>query len=131
RTKLAYDALVNGIGQYTENPISTAKENYHNNCTDEFIKPIVVVDKKNQPVVTIKSDDAVLFFNFRTDRGRQLTQVLTQQDFHEWNMHKLRLHFSTMTNYDDTFKGIHVLFEKDNLSQTLGEEHTSELQSRE
>ncbi|HZW63921.1 MAG TPA: 2,3-bisphosphoglycerate-independent phosphoglycerate mutase [Flavobacteriaceae bacterium] len=121
RTKLAYDALVNGIGQYTENPISTVKENYHNNCTDEFIKPIVVVDKKNQPVATIKSDDAVLFFNFRTDRGRQLTQALTQQDFHEWNMHKLRLHFSTMTNYDDTFKGIHVLFEKDNLSQTLGE----------
>ena len=80
-----------------------------------------MVDKEQTPVAKIKDDDVVLFFNFRTDRGRELTEVLSQNDNHEFNMHKLNLHYVTMTNYDDNFKNIQVIFNKDNLSNTLGE----------
>lgn len=121
RTKLAYDALVNGEGTYTNNPVKAVEISYAHDITDEFIKPTVIVDKNDKPVSRITDGDALLFFNFRTDRGRQLTQALSQQHFHEYNMHKLNLYYVTMTNYDDTFKNIHVVFEKDNLSDTLGE----------
>ncbi len=97
------------------------KKSYDNDITDEFIKPIIMVDENNQPIATIKDDDVVIFFNFRTDRGRQLTEALTQKDFHEHNMHKLNLHYVTLTNYDESFKGINVIFNKDNLTETLGE----------
>ena len=80
-----------------------------------------MVDEHNEPVSTIKNDDVVIFFNFRTDRGRQLTEALSQKDFHEQNMHKLNLHYVTLTNYDESFKGINVVFNKDNLTETLGE----------
>ena len=121
RVKLAYDAMVNGIGEKSTNATATIKKSYDNDVTDEFIKPIVMVDGNNKPVTTIKDGDVVIFFNFRTDRGRQLTEALTQKDFHEHNMHKLDLYYVTMTNYDDSFKNIHVIFNKDNLNHTLGE----------
>ncbi len=121
RVKLAYDALVNGEGLLVQNATEAIQESYDNNTTDEFIKPIVMVDDNHLPVATIKDGDVVIFFNFRTDRGRQLTEALSQKDFHEQNMHQLDLHYVTMTNYDETFKGINVIFNKDNLKDTLGE----------
>ena len=121
RIKLAYDALVNGIGELSTNVTESVKKNYSNDITDEFIKPIIMVDKNNIPVAKIKEGDVVIFFNFRTDRGRELTEVLTQNDFHEQNMHTLNLYYVTLTNYDDSFKNIHVVFNKDNLTETLGE----------
>jgi len=121
RVKLAYDALVNGIGEPSQNISQSILESYNRQLTDEFIKPIVMVDNQQHPIATIKEDDVVIFFNFRTDRGRQLTEALTQTDFHEQNMHKLHLYYVTMTNYDDSFINLHIIFEKDNLSETLGE----------
>ncbi len=115
RVKLAYDALVNGEGEKTQNVLKSIETNYKNDITDEFIKPIIAVDTENKPVTTIKDDDVLIFFNFRTDRGRQLTEVLSQKDFHEYNMHKLNLYYVTLTNYDDSYKGINVVFNKDNL----------------
>lgn len=121
RVKLAYDAIVNGIGQPSTDAIQTIQESYNNDVTDEFIKPIIMTDHHGQPKATIKDGDVVIFFNFRTDRGRQLTQALSQHDFHEQNMHKLNLYYVTLTNYDEVFTGINVVFEKDNLTETLGE----------
>ncbi|OCB74457.1 2,3-bisphosphoglycerate-independent phosphoglycerate mutase [Flavobacterium crassostreae] len=121
RIKLAYDLLVNGIGTHSKNAIVSIEQSYQNEITDEFIKPIVMVDEDNQPVATIQKDDVVVFFNFRTDRGRELTEALSQQDFHEQNMHQLPLYYVTLTNYDETYKNIHVVYNKDNLTETLGE----------
>lgn len=121
RVKLAYDALVNGIGEPSTDAIHSIQESYNNEVTDEFIKPIVMTDHFGNPRTTIKDGDVVIFFNFRTDRGRQLTEALSQYDFHEQNMHKLDLYYVTMTNYDAIFTGINVIFEKDNLTETLGE----------
>ncbi|WP_411767914.1 2,3-bisphosphoglycerate-independent phosphoglycerate mutase [Winogradskyella sp. A3E31] len=121
RVKLTYDALVNGKGEHTEDILGSIRESYENSVTDEFLKPMVITNNADQPLATIKDDDVVIFFNFRTDRGRQLTQALSQEDFHEYNMHKLNLHYVTMTNYDESFKGIKVIFNKDNLTETLGE----------
>lgn len=121
RVKLAYDALVNGVGEYSTNVAQSILNSYNHQVTDEFIKPIIMVDEHVHPIATIKDSDVVVFFNFRTDRGRQLTEALSQNDFHEQNMHKLNLYYVTMTNYDDLFKNIHIVFEKDNLTETLGE----------
>ncbi|WP_338732900.1 2,3-bisphosphoglycerate-independent phosphoglycerate mutase [Mangrovimonas cancribranchiae] len=121
RVKLAYNALVNGIGTQSKEVLKSIDQSYEDDVTDEFIKPIVMTDNNDNPIATIKEGDVVIFFNFRTDRGRQLTQALSQKDFHEQNMHKLDLHYVTMTNYDDSFKGIHVVFDKENLKETLGE----------
>lgn len=121
RVKLAYDALVNGIGEHTQNVLQSIEHSYSEGVTDEFIKPIICVDEKNQPLATIAEDDVVICFNFRTDRGRQITTALTQQDFHEFNMHKLKLHYVTMTNYDNTYENVNVVFKEDNLQMTLGE----------
>ncbi|RSK42005.1 2,3-bisphosphoglycerate-independent phosphoglycerate mutase [Mangrovimonas spongiae] len=121
RVKLAYDALVNGNGSTSKDVLKSIDQSYENDVTDEFIKPIVMTDNNDSPIATIKNGDVVIFFNFRTDRGRQLTQALCQKDFHEQNMHKLDLHYVTMTNYDDSFKDIHVVFDKENLKETLGE----------
>ena len=121
RIKLAYDALVNAEGEKSSNLISSVENNYANGCTDEFIKPIIKVNSNNQPISRIKNDDVVIFFNFRTDRGRELTKVLSQKDNLEFNMKKLNLHYVTMTNYDNTFSNINVVFNKSNLDNTLGE----------
>jgi 2,3-bisphosphoglycerate-independent phosphoglycerate mutase len=121
RVKLAYDLMVNGQGIYSTNVIGSILESYNNGITDEFIKPIVRVDNNGEPVATIKDGDVVICFNFRTDRGREITQALTQRDFPEQNMHKLNLHYVTMTNYDDTFENVASVFDKDNLNNTLGE----------
>lgn len=121
RVKLAYDLLVKGVGEKTTDPLQAIQQSYQNNVTDEFIKPVVVVDSKEQPVATIHEGDVVLCFNFRTDRGRQITQALTQQDFPEQGMKALSLDYITLTSYDDSFKGVKVIFEKDNLENTLGE----------
>ncbi len=121
RIKLAYDLLVNGIGEKAKNAPEAIQESYDNDITDEFIKPIILIDNQDKPITTIQNDDVIIFFNFRTDRGRQLTQALSQQDFHEFNMYKLNLHYVTMTNYDNTFKNINVIYPKENLNNTLGE----------
>lgn len=121
RVKLAYNLLVNGIGSKTTDPVKAIQESYDDGVTDEFIKPVLVTDTDGNAISTIQEDDVVIFFNFRTDRGRQLTQVLSQQHFHEQNMHKLNLYYVTMTNYDDTFKNVHVIYPKEDLTQTLGE----------
>ena len=122
RVKKAYDLLVHGKGEKTTNPLETIEGFYKVNTTDEFLPPVVCVDENsNQPIATIKEDDVVICFNFRTDRCREITEVLTQRDFPDFEMEKIQLHYVTMTNYDSTFKDVHVLFEKDNLKNTLGE----------
>jgi 2,3-bisphosphoglycerate-independent phosphoglycerate mutase len=121
RIKIAYDALINAKGEKSSNLIRSIQNSYDNECTDEFIKPIIKVDSNNQPLSTIKNGDVVIFFNFRTDRGRELTKVLSQNDNLEFDMKKLNLHYVTMTNYDNTFSNIKVIFNKSNLDNTLGE----------
>ncbi|MFD2514065.1 2,3-bisphosphoglycerate-independent phosphoglycerate mutase [Pontibacter locisalis] len=121
RIKLAYDVMVKGKGKPSQNLIKSMLESYNEGVTDEFIKPIVKVNDNQEPIATIKDGDVVICFNFRTDRGREITQALTQRDFPEQDMHKLDLRYITMTNYDDTFVGVEPIFEKDNLTNTLGE----------
>jgi len=121
RVKLTYDALVEGIGEKSVNALDSINESYQENITDEFIKPIIMVDENDKPKASIKKDDVVIFFNFRTDRGRQLTEVLSQNDNEEFNMHKIPLYFVTLTNYDKTFKDIKVVYNSDNIENTLGE----------
>lgn len=116
RVKLAYDLLVNGIGGKATSAIDAVKDSYNDNITDEFIKPCVITEG-----ATIKEGDTVICFNFRTDRCREITTVLTQKDFPEFGMKTIPLYYVTMARYDDTFKNVHVLFEKDNLQMTLGE----------
>jgi len=121
RIKLAYDCLVNGVGTKTTNPVSEIRKSYEDGVTDEFLKPIVVTNNDGQPLATVGQDDVVLCFNFRTDRARQITQVLTQMDMPEQGMKTLPLYYVTLTNYDNTFKKVRVIFEKDNLQNTIGE----------
>lgn len=121
RVKLAYDAMVKGEGKATTDILAAIKDSYGEQVTDEFIKPIIQTNAQQEPVGVIKDGDIVMCFNFRTDRGRQITQALTQKDFPEEGMKKLALHYLTMTNYDDTFVGVHVAYGKENLVQTLGE----------
>ena len=121
RTKKCYDLLVNGTGIKSSNIIKSISDSYQNNISDEFIEPIVAVDNNNNPKGIIKNGDYVIFFNFRTDRGRQLTEVLSQNDFLENGMTKLNLEFITMTNYNENFQGIKKIYEKNNLNDTLGE----------
>ena len=120
RVKLAYDALVNGTGETSDSVFNAINHSYANNITDEFIKPTIIIEN-GHPVALVEDGDAVISFNFRTDRCREITQVLTQSDFHEFNMHKLSLHYTTMTEYDKTYRDVHVIFETDNLNNTLGE----------
>jgi 2,3-bisphosphoglycerate-independent phosphoglycerate mutase len=121
RVKLAYDLLVHGKGSLALSAASAIELSYQNNITDEFIEPICIVNENQKPLATIQNDDVVIFFNFRTDRGRELTEALSQRDFHEQNMHKLPLYYVTMTNYDDTYQNVNVIYDKDNITQTLGE----------
>jgi 2,3-bisphosphoglycerate-independent phosphoglycerate mutase len=121
RVKLAYDALVNGIGEKATDALAAIQQSYGANVTDEFIKPTVIFGSNQQPLATIKDGDAVICFNFRTDRCREITEVLTQTDFPDFGMKKLSLNYTTMTDYDRTFKNVNVVFENDNLNNTLGE----------
>lgn len=121
RVKLAYDLLVHGKGDKTSEPLQALKQSYANNVTDEFVKPIVVTGDDGAALAPIVEGDVVLCFNFRTDRGREITQVLTQQDFPDHGMKKLKLHYITLTTYDESFKNVMTIFEKDNLEKTLGE----------
>ena len=121
RVKKAYDLLVKGVGMPSKDAVLSIADSYANNVTDEFIEPIVMVNENEQAVATIKEGDVVMFFNFRTDRGRQLTEVLSQQDLPEFGMKKLNLYYVTMTNYDENFQNVHVLYNKENITETLGE----------
>ena len=118
RIKLAYDALVHGTGLHTNDVLGAVKKSYEEGVTDEFIKPIINSNSKN---TKIKNDDVVICFNFRTDRCREITDVLTQTDRPEFDMKKLDLHYTTMTQYDHSFKNVQVVFENDDLKNTLGE----------
>lgn len=120
RVQLAYNAMVKGIGSTANSALEAIQENYAKDTTDEFILPTVITEN-GQPIATIQDGDAVICFNFRTDRCREITEVLTQKDFPELDMHALKLHYTTMTKYDETFKNVHVVFENDNLINTLGE----------
>ena len=120
RVKLAYDAMVNGLGDEHASSLEAIQSSYNENVTDEFIKPKIIVEN-GSPITKIENGDVVICFNFRTDRCREITMALTQQHFHEQNMHTLDLHYLTMTNYDKTFEGVHVIFENENLTNTLGE----------
>ncbi len=121
RVKLAYDLLVKGEGEKSSNALDAIRKSYEDKVTDEFIKPVVIVGADGEPLATIEDGDVVLCFNFRTDRGREITIALTQKDFPDQDMKKLNLYYLTMTNYDDTFEGVKVIFDKDNLNNTLGE----------
>jgi 2,3-bisphosphoglycerate-independent phosphoglycerate mutase len=118
RVKLAYDGMVNGIGEKSTDLLATVKKSYADSVTDEFIKPII---NAAIPITTIKDGDVVICFNFRTDRCREITEVLTQTDMPDFGMKKLALHYTTMTQYDHSFKNVNVLFENDDLKNTLGD----------
>ena len=121
RVKLAYEAMVNGQGTRANSATEAVQQSYSQNITDEFILPTVITGADNQPLATIKEGDAVICFNFRTDRCREITKALTQSDFPNYNMHKLQLHYTTMTEYDASFQDVHVIFNNDNLTNTLGQ----------
>lgn len=121
RIELAYNLLVKGEGEKFSDPIEAIQKSYDNEVTDEFIKPISIINEDGSPVATIEKDDAIIFFNFRNDRARELTTVLTQKDMPEFNMHTIPLYYCCMTPYDDSFTGLHILFDKDNVHNTLGE----------
>lgn len=125
RVKLAYDAMVEGVGLQTTDALAAIKSSYDNNVTDEFLKPIILVNTTATgnvvPVAKIIDDDVVICFNFRTDRGREITEVLCQKDFPEYFMRKLNLHYITLTNYDKTFHNVQVVFDEEVLKETMGE----------
>ncbi len=121
RVKQAYDLIVKGKGKETTDAVAAIQESYDNDISDEFIKPIVLTDDNGEPVAKLSEKDVVIYFNFRTDRGRQLTQALSQDDFPEYDMKKLPLYYVTMTKYDDKFKNVNVIFKKSNIKATLGE----------
>ena len=121
RVKIAYDLLVNGVGEATTDTVDAVQKSYDNEVTDEFIKPIVHVDREGRPVATIKDGDVVIFFNYRNDRAKELTQVLTQKDMLEEGMKTLKLDYYCMTPYDASFTGVSIIFDKENVENTLGE----------
>lgn len=124
RVAKAYNAMVNGVGKQvvgSSQALEAIQTSYNEGVTDEFIEPIIVTNADGSPVATIEEGDVVLCFNFRTDRGREITEALTQKDFPEQGMKKLNLYYLTLTNYDDAFVGVKVIYDKDNLNNTLGE----------
>lgn len=121
RVKQAYDVMVNGIGEKTQDALAVIRRSYEEGITDEFLKPVVLTQDNGLPVATIQNDDVVICFNFRTDRGREITTALTQKDFPEQQMHKLPLYYVTMTSYDESFEKVNVIFTKDDLTKTIGE----------
>lgn len=121
RVKLAYDAMVNGIGEHTKDIIASIDQSYKDEVSDEFLKPMICLKDSNLPVAKIENEDVVFCFNFRTDRGREITEVLSQHDLPEFGMHHLNLYYVTMTNYDKEFKNVQVVFDEKVLEQTMGE----------
>ncbi|MBQ5899479.1 MAG: 2,3-bisphosphoglycerate-independent phosphoglycerate mutase [Alistipes sp.] len=121
RIKLAYDLLVNGIGTKATNMVEAMQNSYNEDVTDEFVKPIVHVDADGNAIGTIKPNDVVIFFNYRNDRAKEITIVLTQKDMPEEGMHTMPLYYCCMTPYDAKFEGLHILFDKDNVPNTIGE----------
>lgn len=121
RVKEAYDLMTKGTGTTSQNAEESLEKSYQEGITDEFIKPIVMINADGSPVATIQPDDVVICFNYRTDRGREITSVLSQKDYAEFNMHKLPLYYVTMTTYDENFLNVKVIFTKDDLRETLGE----------
>lgn len=121
RIKKAYELMVYGKGAVAASASEALLNSYAQNVTDEFIEPHFISDANGKPMAKIQPDDVVICFNYRTDRCREITRALHQEDFEDFGMKKLPLYFVTMTNYDDSFKGVHVLFSKDNLKNTLGE----------
>ena len=121
RIKVAYDQLVNGVGEKSTDLVATVRKSYDNGITDEFIKPIVAVDDHDEAIGTLQEGDMVIFFNYRNDRAKELTIVLTQEDMPDAGMHTLPLYYCTMTPYDAKFKGVHILFDKENVKNTIGE----------
>ena len=121
RVKIAYDGLTQGTGNHTQDILAAIQQSYDANITDEFIQPIIACDAAGHPLATIKDGDLVVCFNFRTDRCREITVALTQEAFHEQNMHPLSLHYVTMTEYDKSYKNVGVIFDNKDLVKTLGE----------
>jgi len=121
RVKLAYDLLTKGTGESSQNLVGIIQKSYDNGITDEFIKPIVSVDENENPIAKIQEDDAVICFNFRTDRCREITTVLTQTNMSDFGMQTLNLHYTTLTNYDASYQKVNVIYDKDNIKNTLGE----------
>lgn len=121
RVKIAYDALVEGVGEHDTDMVAAVQKSYDADVTDEFIKPIIHVDAAGQPVGLIRPNDLVIFFNYRNDRAKELTIVLTQQDMPEAGMHTMPLYYCCMTPYDAKFTGLHILFDKENVPDTIGE----------
>ena len=121
RIRLAYNLMIKGEGKVSTNLAKSIENSYKEGITDEFIKPIIHTDEKGVPIAVIKEEDAVICFNFRTDRCREITAVLTQKDMLDLGMNTLNLYYTTMTNYDQTFKGVNVIYEKKNIKNTLGE----------
>jgi len=121
RVKEAYDLLVKGIGTPATSATEAVSASYAAGVTDEFIKPVVIVDENGTPLATVREGDVVFCYNFRTDRGREISIALTQQAFPELDMKPLDLHYVTMTSYDETFRKVHVVFRKENLVKTLGQ----------
>ncbi|NRA11017.1 MAG: 2,3-bisphosphoglycerate-independent phosphoglycerate mutase, partial [Crocinitomicaceae bacterium] len=121
RISEAYELLVNGHGIETTDFVEALQNSYDNNITDEFVKAVVGVDTEGKAIATIEANDVVICFNFRTDRCRQITQALTQEDLPEFNMSTIDLHYVTMTNYNSKFKNVNLIFDKDNIKMTMGE----------
>lgn len=121
RIQQAYALLVHGTGEVVVDLSQSIQQRYDHGETDEFLKPMVLVDESGKPRATLQDDDVLICFNFRTDRPREISTVLTQQDMPEYHMTKLNLRYLTMTRYDDTFEGIEVLFHKEDIQETLGE----------
>ena len=121
RVKVAYDALVDGIGEHATDMAAAVQKSYDADVTDEFIKPVVRVDAAGNPEGRIRPGDVVIFFNYRNDRAKELTIVLTQQDMPDAGMHTLPLYYCCMTPYDAKFTGLHILFDKENVPDTIGE----------
>ena len=121
RTKLAYDLICKGKGKKVSSFVDEIKSSYNNNCTDEFLMPMIKTDSNNNPIGVVSEGDVIIYFNFRTDRGRQLTRVMTQLDFNEFETNNEKYHFVTMTNYDSSYKDINVVFQNKDLRNTLGE----------
>lgn len=121
RVKEAYDLLVNGVGEAASDPVAAVQKSYDEGVTDEFIKPIACVGADGKPQGLIQPDDLVIFCNFRNDRAKELTIVLTQEDMPDFGMHKMPLYYCCMTPYDAKFQGLHILFDKENVNNTIGE----------
>lgn len=121
RVKQGYDLLVHGLGEKFADPVAAIAASYANEITDEFVKPVVIADESGNPTATIQPGDVVFCFNFRTDRLREITVALTQRDMPEFGMNTMPLYYLTMTRYDDTFQNVKIVYDKDNVTNTLGE----------